>query len=155
MSKPIESKLKTLREFQVKHPTAHVGGSIGLFLRGIDLKRDLAKSDLDITVDEFDLRISTEYEERSDNNDFDFSVKDMISESVYVKIDIRISPEPSYDVVVFDGNSYNVSKVKDILWWKQKYADKGVDKHRDDLITIKTGIRPEVKETSFSDDLPF
>jgi len=45
----IEDKLSILREIQDKYPLSHVGGSIGLMLYGIDLKRDLSASDMDIT----------------------------------------------------------------------------------------------------------
>lgn len=155
MSKMINDKLIALREFQEKHPTAHVGGSIGLMIRGIDLKRDLNKSDLDITVDEFIFNADvSEYEERSDNNDFDCCLKKNISNSIYVKLDIRVCPEPQFEVVNYNGIDYNVSKLRDILFWKKKYANKGVQKHIDDLITIETGIRPLVPVNNI-DTLPF
>ena len=51
----IELKLKVFREFQLANPTAHLGGSLGLMLRGIDLLRNLNPSDLDVTVDEYDM----------------------------------------------------------------------------------------------------
>jgi hypothetical protein len=144
MNKLLQSKLETLKEFQTQNPTAHVGGSIGLMLRGIDLKRDLSKSDLDITIDEFDLNSSnsTDLDLRSDNNDFDYALRKNITNNYYVKIDVRINPEPSFDIVNFNGVDYNVSKLRDIIFWKTKYANKGVKKHIDDLETIKTGIRP-------------
>jgi len=147
MNKLFEFKLKVLKEFQDKHPTSHVGGSIGLMLRGIDLQRDLMDSDLDITVDEY---VFTEdnvdgLEQRSDGNDFDYCVK-RIDNDLYTKIDIRVNPEPSFETVSYDGVSYNVSKVRDILFWKKKYAKKGVLKHVNDLITIETGVRPKEVE---------
>ena len=134
-------KLETLKEFQDKYPKAHVGGSIGLFLRGIDLLRDLKDSDLDITVDEFDCDTSsTEYLRRSDGNDFDHAIKKYTG-VYYVKIDIRICPEPSFDEIAFDGVKYNVSKYEDIIFWKTKYAEKGIRKHIKDLEVIATRIR--------------
>ena len=65
-------KLLALKEFQGKYPTSHVGGSIGLMLRGIDLKRDLLTSDLDITIDEYNFNENTieGIQQRSDSNDF-------------------------------------------------------------------------------------
>jgi hypothetical protein len=69
----MDAKLEFLRKFQKNHPTSHVGGSIGLMLIGIDLKRDLTKSDLDITIDDYQPSKIDELEKRSDANDFDFA----------------------------------------------------------------------------------
>lgn len=138
-------KLRALKEFQDLYPTSHVGGSIGLMIRGVDLKRDMIKSDLDITIDEYEFKADDlpNMEERSDTCDFDFSLKKCYADGqLYVKIDIRVTPEPSFDVIDFNGVNYNVSKLRDILFWKNKYARKGVKKHENDLIAIETGVRP-------------
>jgi len=153
-------KLLALKEFQGKYPTSHVGGSIGLMLRGIDLKRDLLTSDLDITIDEYNFNENTieGIQQRSDSNDFDYAIKKVYGNGAnYVKIDIRVSPEPSFDIVEFNGINYNVSKLRDILFWKKKYANKGFQKHVNDLIAIETGIRPIdiITQPSEIDDLPF
>lgn len=157
MNTLIQFKLKVLKDFQEKYPTSHVGGSIGLMLRGVDLKRDLSSSDLDITIDEFvppkeDKSIS----DRSDNNDFDFNLKKEVDNGYYVKMDIRVNPEPSFDVISFNGQNYNVSKLRDIIFWKTKYSQKNIIKHKNDLIVIQTGIRPPEPVTSSIDvDLTF
>lgn len=158
MYKIIQHKLETLFEFQQLYPNSHVGGSIGLYIRGVDLKRNLYDSDLDITSDSFDVDKHDDLIGRSDNNDFDYALKKWHDDGYYTKIDIRISPEPSFDIIEFEGKNYNVSKLKDILFWKKKYADKGVKKHQDDLITIETGVRPSqenTKEYMSDDGLPF
>jgi hypothetical protein len=107
------------------------------------LKRDLNLSDLDITTDvfEFDKNKSI-YEERSDGNDFDYALRKEHNDYLYTKIDIRIDKNCQFDVIIYDGISYNVSKLEDILRWKKIYADKGVKKHINDLITIESGVRP-------------
>ena len=135
----MDFKLITLFEFQEKYPTSHVGGSIGLMLRGIDLGRNLSKSDLDITIDEYDFKEGDieDLDLRSDFNDFDFCLVKKSDESMYVKIDIRVSPEPSFDVIEYKGVKYNVSKLRDIIFWKKNYAEKGVQKHINDLKVIK------------------
>ena len=140
----MKAKLETLKEFQENYPESHVGGSIGLFLRGVNLLRDLTKSDLDITIDEFDFNSMDllDYEQRSDGNDFDHAIKKTVLGGWYVKIDIRICPEPSFEKITFEGVTYNVSKLRDIVFWKTKYANKGVKKHINDLEAIKTGVRP-------------
>ena len=158
LNKMINSKLSFIRDFQQKHPTSHVGGSMGLFLRGIDLKRDLSISDIDITIDEMNIEQTQKFELRSDSNDFDFSLKHHLGDGYYLKFDIRINPEPSFEIIEFDGEFYNVSKLRDILFWKQKYSNKGVEKHTNDLITIATGIRPFEYSTThnyLADDIPF
>lgn len=154
MNKHIIHKLETVLWFQERYPNSHVGGSIGLMIRGIDLQRQLFSSDLDITTDVFEIKDNDELEGRSDNNDFDYALKKPHSDGFYTKIDIRISTEPLFDIIEFDGNKYNVSKLRDILFWKKKYADKGIKKHIDDLITIETGTRP-IYQTNTDEDLPF
>lgn len=154
MNRLILQKLEVAKEFQDKYPNSHLGGSIGLLLLGVDLKRDLSKSDLDITTAENILKedIISNYEERSDVSDFDYAIQKQFESGYYLKIDVRISPEPQFDVINFNGINYNVSKLKDILFWKRKYANKGVLKHSNDLITIESGVRPK-EEIESSDDL--
>lgn len=157
MNKLIEQKLKIAKEFQEKYPNSHLGGSIGLMLRGIDLKRDLSLSDLDITTPNAILKedIITDYEERSDVSDFDYAIQKSFHSGIYLKIDVRISPEPSFDVIKFNGVFYNVSKKENILFWKKKYADKNVLKHINDLIAIETGKRPKEEVKNEIYDLPW
>jgi hypothetical protein len=158
MNKLLTLKLEALKEFQTLYPTSHVGGSIGLMLRGVNLKRDLTSSDLDITIDEFDIQLDNQgLEPRSDSNDFDFSLKKNHESGHYTKIDIRISTEPSFDVVKYKGVEYNVSKIRDIIFWKSKYAKKGVTKHIYDIIVMAGGNRPLVQfdNTNDNDKLPF
>lgn len=159
MSGMMSLKLETLREFQENYPNSCVGGSIGLMLRGISLKRELICSDLDITTKEFnETKYSIdELSQRSDDNDFDFCLMKTYSNGNYTKLDIRINFEFTYDVIEFKGFKYNVARVEEILFWKKIYAAKGVEKHADDLITIETGVRPfRINKTQYDpDDLPF
>ena len=158
MNKMIILKLETLREFQENYPNSCVGGSIGLMLHGIDLKRQLFCSDLDITVKEFN---ETKYSidelaKRSDNNDFDYCLLKNHENGNYTKLDIRINYEFSFEVIEFEGHKYNVTKTDEILFWKKMYAAKGSKKHIDDLVTLETGVRPlEPIESIDGLDLPF
>jgi hypothetical protein len=150
----IELKLEAIREFQKKHPTAHVGGSFGLMLRGVNLQRDLSESDVDMTMfEEFTITPPTSAKRYGSSNDFDYIELVHTSVGDFVKIDVRVNPEPSFDVIEYQGHMYNVSKLRDILFWKQKYADKGVEKHIADLRTLRTGVRNT--DTNDFDDLPF
>lgn len=149
--------LTVVKSFQDKFKTAHVGGSIGLTLHGIDLKRDLCRSDIDMTVDDYILKSNkpTEYVESSNPDDFDHQYRALTTGGNYIKIDVRVSPEPSYDVITYNKINYRVSKLRDIIFWKRKYARKGVQKHIDDLIVIDGGERPVPKIEIPTDDLPF
>lgn len=155
---PFEYYLKIVREFNEKYPGSHVGGSIGLFLHGFDLKRELRKSDLDITIPtplppSFQIE---NYEESSAFEDFDIQLRVYPEKNgLYIKVDINVNAEIGFDVIRFEGNQYNVSKKEDILSWKKKYAQKGIEKHINDLITIETGLRPAEKPVLNHDDLPF
>lgn len=157
----LSAKLVALQQFQQKHPTAHVGGSIGLMLRGVDLERDLSMSDLDITIDEFTLSEHdlSDYGKLSDSSDFDLKLTAQLPNHMFVKIDVRVCPEPSFEAIEYQGRVYNVSKLRDILYWKKRYAAKGVQKHADDLFFIETGIRVHHKnsqpESAQTGDLPF
>ncbi len=156
----MQYKLQMLREFQEKYPNSHVGGSVGLYLHGINLQRDISKTDLDITVPDWieELNDVNDYRtEPSDASDFDYVKMHKDSTGYFCcKIEIRVCPEPSYTTVEFERHTYNVSLLSNILFWKKKYARKGVQKHIDDLITIDTGVRPEPKKLVLSGlDLPF
>ena len=143
----IQLKLEYISEFQQKYPNSHVGGSIGLFLHKIDLKRDLEESDIDITTDRFDKnnlsklhnvrKPSSGSTDEKGKNDFDFAFTYYYPDKkTSIKIDICVNPAPSFDVVEFGYHYYNVSKLEDILFWKEKYAKKGIQKHIKDLRII-------------------
>lgn len=154
----MQYKLEVLREFQSKYPGSHVGGSVGLYLHGIDLQRDISKTDLDITMPDWaDELNSTWKEEPSDASDFDYQKTHKTQDNYFCcKMEIRVCPEPSFTVVEHEGYKYNVSLLSNILFWKKKYARKGVQKHIDDLITIEIGVRPEPKKLELKGlDLPF
>ena len=155
---PLSDYLSAILEFQNQFPTAHVGGSLGLLLHGVNLKRQLTQSDIDMTMDE-DIPKGKEpvsLVEASHPQDFDRCFRRNVNDGQYIKIDLRINPEPSFERIQYEGNIYNVSKKRDILFWKKKYADKGVKKHIDDLIVINGGTRPDpVVWTPDNDDIPF
>lgn len=141
----IKRQLSVLRAFQVKYPKSHVGGSIGLFLHGVDLKRNMYYSDLDITTPEFTEISNPNINGCSPVEDYDHRYQiDDPKTGHFFKLEIRIDDEqPDFDVVNFEGVNYNITKKETILMWKQKYAENGNQKHINDLITIATGVRPK------------
>jgi len=167
MNKEIEQgiveRLDIIKDIQDVIPNCHVGGSIGLYLHGIKLQREYNRSDIDLVIDEEPpkkFQIMNRYTETTSNpNDFDYRYRSAVKDGLYIKVDIRISPEPSFVVINFMGIDYNVSKQRDILFWKQKYADKWSEKHIADLNYIDGGNRPLQPVYTSSDgerdDLPF
>lgn len=162
----VEDKLKIIRSFQQKFPGSHVGGSLGLMLQGVDLQRDLKKSDIDMTVQtelqSADVTGLENTEESSHPEDFDYQFRHYpTGTGTYVKIDINIQPKRKYNTVVYKGESYRVSRIEDILAWKHYYSMKGAGKHTDDLEVLRTGVRskevdkPVVVTSNAMDDLPF
>lgn len=164
----LSQRLDFIREFQEKYPTSHVGGSIGLMLHGVDLKRDLDKVDVDLTVQAplflddqaHDLQIS-DVEESSCPEDFEYQFRKHPAgmSGPYFKVDINILKEKESDLISHDGFIYRVSKKEDILFYKLLYALKGIEKHKNDLITIINGPASypyvAIQPADVIDDLPF
>lgn len=115
----MQNKLNTLLEFQRLYPKSSVGGSIGLYLMGVDLKRELVASDLDIAVEGFDIESYLGVDQvqfRSDNNDFDYAVEKNNGEGYYTKIDIRcVEKIGEFSVINFNGDNYNVAPKYEIV----------------------------------------
>ena len=137
----LDAKLSLILIIQRNYPTLHVGGSIGLFLHGYE-PRSLNRSDIDAVIDEFNddaiLKLGahgTDLYKGSMPSDLDFVFK-IPTDSGAVKLDLRVCPEPSFEVIEYEGYSYNVSKLRDILYWKKQYAKRGVNKHLEDLRSI-------------------
>jgi hypothetical protein len=143
----LQFKLETIRDFQKKYPESHVGGSFGLFLLGYDLKRDFNDSDLDLITPSFDKNDHTnngkndDIQETSESNDFNYNYRRYFG-CYYVKYDISINTEQTFQVIQYEGNSYNVSLFENIMKYKREYAAKGVFKHTADIAAIETGVRP-------------
>jgi hypothetical protein len=151
----LTEKLKFLKEFQEEWPQSHIGGSLGLYLHRIILPRLENKwnnCDLDIVIPFYKNQIITNEGETS-NSDFDhYVIKDGI------KIEIRISSEPQFVILYHNNIQYNVSKLSDILYWKNKYAQKGINKHIQDLKYLSNLGLYNFKEPNIIkiiDDLPF
>lgn len=145
----LNKKLKFIRKFQKLYPNSSIGGSIGLMLHGIDLKRDLSNSDLDIIVDndEYDFEtgigksLNCDIVETSDNSDF-FRVFMLHDDNLDIKIEIAINRYMKFDVVNYEGHNYNVNKNISTILFKHKYAMNGHIKHIIDLYVLENDVRP-------------
>lgn len=165
----IESKLNLdiVKEIQERYPMFHVGGSVGLFLHGVRLKRWLGRnsSDLDMISPYFVLVENPEGEDgvvehldgKASGNDFDETF-------LYdrVKVDYKIDPKQRYEIIEYKGFKYKVSSLLTIFEAKMRYALNGQTKHKSDVMEIiNAGLVPKstgtevVKKVQAGDDLPF
>lgn len=147
----LQSRLDFVYLFQQKFPNSHLGGSLGLYLYGINLQRDLSYSDCDMVIRAWPLSSKAHFEEEvSDmpnikvdthhirSSDFNFSLRFTPSVNSVILSDIRYSTEPSFNTVFNEGRIYNVSTVQDIIHWKIVYMLKGSVKHYEDLKVLQT-----------------
>jgi len=146
----IESRLRLdiVKEIQERYPMFHVGGSVGLFLHGVRLKRwiDKNSSDLDMISPYFVLVEDPEGEEgivqhldgKASANDFDETF-------IYdgVKVDYKIDPKQRYEIIEYKGFKYKVSNLLTIFEAKMRYALNGQAKHKNDIMEIiSAGLAP-------------
>jgi hypothetical protein len=161
----LEIKIKTILEFQQLYPTSYIGGSFSLFLRGIDLKRSLWISDLDLVSETFDIKKyksnlnkNTEFNKllkidsshtddfryifkirfKSENPILKIMEKSSSEEKIYIRHDIAIRKKLRYDNVIYNNNSFRVAKIDEVVSYKKKYFKKyGNEKHKYDIQILK------------------
>jgi hypothetical protein len=153
--------LGLVKQLQEKYPTLHVGGSIGLFLHGVRLRRwQDTPADIDFVAPYFFLPenfegVEIEYFDcKKSGNDFD---ETFIANGI--KVDYRIDPKQRYELIEYRGFKYKVSLFQTILTAKMKYANLGQDKHKDDISEMcgVNGFRDNSKppEIDTTTDLPW
>lgn len=145
-------KLEALKQFQCDYPESVLGGSIGLFLHGVDLKRDLTMSDLDFCMPNcsrlVEDRLNSELvKQHQENSGSDFRHKVNLNhkaEGYFTKVEVS---ERDCDFVykTYGGFTYRLQPLSDILLWKAHYAFKGISKHKEDLKEIIYGKFPSAK----------
>lgn len=137
--------LSLVRFLQTKYPHIHVGGSTGLFLHGLWLSRwKSGVGDLDL-VAPFYTFFEGDVEKEKKDQEFKLENKDGkasgndFDQTFFLngkKVDVRIDPKQSYDIIQLDGFRYKVSKIETILAAKLRYAMNGQAKHRDDIFEL-------------------
>jgi hypothetical protein len=138
---PLDIRLEIYKEIESSHPGCHIGGSIGLFLHGIDLGRTFIDSDIDICsfkpygkklVDsrytETDLASSTDMDEVC----YKSEIKGDGVEKM-IKIEYKYDKTQDFKLVEYKGVTYRVTLPEIILGWKVLFACRGSKKHREDL----------------------
>lgn len=157
--------LPILRKIQEKYPMFHVGGSTGLFLHGLYLKRWGAninnRSDLDLISPYFILPedfegIKVNYEDaKMSGNDFDETFMLETPDGGYCKVDYRVDPYQRYELIEYKGFKYKVSLLETIVEAKLKYArQRNGQKHKQDcyeLLGKKKHVAPVVVEEEKKD----
>lgn len=150
-------KLGVLKQFQRNYPESVLGGSIALFLYGVDLKRDLTMSDLDFCMPDCTKLIENRLNKEAVKNlqetsgsDFRYKVNlNHKTEGYFTKVEVS---ERDCDFVykTYEGSIYKLQTLSDIILWKAHYAFKGIPKHREDLQEIIhsrfPSTKPEPKE---------
>lgn len=133
--------LDLVKRLQTKYPLIHIGGSLGLFLHGIRLKRwsnKKSSSDLDIVAPFYFVPTDSKeddmyldfFSEKSSGNDFDFTFS--LNGTL---VDVKIDPMQRYELITYKGFTYKVSNLLTIIEAKLKYA-KTNTKHKQDLLEI-------------------
>lgn len=142
----MEKQLALVRKLQQKHSGLSLGGSLGLFLQGLDLRNgDYNNSDLDLTSDD----VIPDFDVREEGCSADMHYH---FEQDGIKVDIQVDENVrGIQVLHTDGCLYRVTPVMHIIGWKFKYATDGLDhvkvKHLNDWnlvakeITKRTGCQ--------------
>ena len=143
----LDKRLEIYKSIESVHPGCHIGGSIGLFLHGIDLGRTFIDSDVDICsfkphgkklVDsrysETDLASSTDMDEVC----YESNVEENGVEKK-IKIEYKYDKTQDFKLVEYKGVTYRVTLPEIILGWKVLFSCRGSKKHREDL--DKLGIK--------------
>jgi len=153
----VEEKLEIVRNLQKEFEGSYLGGSLSLLIRGIDLKRSLDDSDIDLIIQNSDFEKfylkSWDCVTLGYSFDFDYNIKLKKSNHIY-KMDVVMTKFPKFDVIEYQGHSYRVNDLQTVLDYKKKYASDGNVKHKNDMIAIETGVRPK-EETSDEYTLPY
>lgn len=130
----IKEKIDLVYRLQDKYPTIHVGGSLSLYLRGLDIMSEKADIDLCSTDDIPSLKekaiINNVYS--SFPQDFDYTL-----EHKDIKIEVKIDKKQTWDNIQYEGRWFRCTDVKVILKYKKQYLKKGYEKHREGILVIQ------------------
>lgn len=132
MNTTLSQLLEIVRVIQNKYPLSHVGGSVGIFLHGIDLGHEWKDIDICIPSSSYIDLSNAKYQKQfwsACDFDYGFFVGD-------VPIEIKVDADQTFKKIFFQGFTYNVTDLHIICQYKLKYARKGHDKHYRDLEMI-------------------
>lgn len=130
--------LDEVRFLQKQNPFCHVGGSISLFLRGLNLKRwNNGNIDIDLISPFFYNWISDD-ENEIEHKDAKKSGSDFDQTFILnnTKVDVKIDNTQPYEIIKYDGFDYKVSRLEVVMQAKLKYAINGQEKHKKDVYEL-------------------
>jgi hypothetical protein len=138
MKNNLSKQLDLIYQLQQKYKDLHVGGSIGLHLHGVKLSRFIGSGDIDLckAIDDINQKNCKIEHDGSSEHDFDYSF-----EFQGIKIELNIDNKQAFDIIEVGGKAYRVSKLETIVYYKKKYANKGYEKHANDLLDIELFLK--------------
>lgn len=148
-------RLEELKIIQTAYPTFSVGGSVGLWLQGFNIKRDEPVSDFDFVIpyyqrmDLFDFKkddMVTEVDQmdnaKNSGNDFDYT-NGITIEGDFMLMDMKINPKAKYININYDNFTYKVCPWEIIIDAKMRYLNTSTgEKHRRDLMSMFGNPKP-------------
>lgn len=153
-------RLEVVKRILSLNPTAHIGGSVALYLYGVGLQRiyDSGNIDFDICVPYYtplvgepgDKIKTAVNEERGSDADY----KEVLTFNG-IKVDIRIDPLEPFRIIHFNGFDYRVTPLEIIMEAKFRYAIKKSKKNLDDCYEICGVVKATPPTNSDETDLPF
>lgn len=172
-------RLELVEKIQTRFPDTAIGGSISIFLHGIDLQRMCVDIDLmstkDVAEEIKDLLVEEGYmfvSEKPFNGSCDFDrcvVSSKKDERGYqLKIDIKVVENLKYEIIEKNEFLFKAAPMSIIMEAKRRYAENGSMKHKQDLeyifrhsinrildlpLDIPYQIKKETVESEF--DFPF
>lgn len=152
-------RIKELKIIQKTYPDFSIGGSVGLYLQGFDIKRDKPVTDFDFTIPYFkrlDLRDFngdtnvTEVDQMDDaknsGNDFDYTNAIVIN-GEFILMDMKIDPKYRYNIVDYNGFKFKVCPWEVIIQAKMNYLNSSTGpKHKADLLEMFGNPKNIIKE---------
>lgn len=146
---PLDKLLEIYKKIEDLNPHSNIslGGSLGLYLHGIDLGRNFVNSDIDICCDGRTENLSDErwYAKKETRSSTEMDGGSYITsvfkkgENKEIKIEYKIDFTQDFKKVEYKGVTYNVTLPEIILGWKILFASRGSVKHKGDL--DKLGIK--------------
>lgn len=152
--------LDVVKKLQEAYPLSIIGGSIALFLHGIELPRYMdGDSDLDVIMPYYIPFVNKEgmefyeSEEAFSGSTFDNAYNITVG-GKSIKMDVRIDNKETYELIEFEGFQYKVNTLVNIWKAKLDYAvkpGKSKFKHIQDLkdAFFPKEIKPQINDLSW------
>lgn len=125
----LNKHLKTVREFQYSNSETCIGGSLGLYLHNIPIRRQWGHSDIDFICRYDNIICAKDQLFDGSHGDFQYT----ILKYGEVKCDICVNPNVTWDYIKYGQHTYRVAHIQNIMDYKIKYMNEGSLKHKNDI----------------------